>query len=219
MQKAIAVIGMNFGDEGKGHIVNFLSDENTLNIRFNGGAQAAHAVFLSDNRNHIFHQFGSGSMKGARTLFASHFILNPIFFVAEWSELYNKGPLRAVFVDPRCRISTPYDMLINEFSCHYRDKTDSTGYGINETVTRSQFRQLRIVMRDLIDRSESDITSILKKIRTEYVPWRLSKLKLPALTPKNPARWLKVRLLIKTHDKFPHFLLCVQFACEHQHRS
>ena len=171
--KATAIIGANFGDEGKGHITNFLSDKDTLNIRFNGGAQAAHSVFMADGRSHIFHQFGSGSMKGARTLFTSHFIVNPMFFVAEWAALHDKTSLREVFVDPRCRVTTPYDMLINEYSCHERGTNDSTGFGINETVTRSQFRQLRISVRDLIDKSEKDLLLILGRIRDEYVPWRL----------------------------------------------
>ena len=183
--KAVAVIGMNFGDEGKGHIVNFLSDENTLNIRFNGGAQAAHAVFLSDGRNHIFKQFGSGTLRGARTLLGGHFIVNPIFFVAEYAALTGKTALREVFIDPRCRVSTQYDMLINEFSCKQKGKNDTTGMGINETVERSQFRQLRISMRDLIDKNEASILSILEKIRIEYVPWRLDQIGIPYATFEN----------------------------------
>src|SRR5512139_3851165 len=117
--RATAVIGMNYGDEGKGHMVNYLSDSHTLNIRFNGGAQASHAVFLADGRSHIFHHFGSGSLRGARTLLASHFIVNPIIFVWELKELIPKAPMREVFVDPRCRVTTPYDMTVNEFAAKY----------------------------------------------------------------------------------------------------
>lgn len=177
--KAVAVIGMNFGDEGKGHIVDFLSDKDTLNIRFNGGAQAAHAVFLSDGRNHIFRQFGSGSLQKARTLFASHFIFNPIFFAAEWEELSKKTSLQEVFIDPRCRVTTIWDMLINGFSSFYRKKNDTTGVGINETIERSQFRQLRISVRDLIDKDKKILAETFKLIRKEYVPWRLEQLSLP----------------------------------------
>lgn len=177
--KAIAVIGMNFGDEGKGHITNFLSNSNTLNIRFNGGAQAAHAVFLADGTNHIFKHFGSGSLSGSRTMFGSHFIINPIFFGAEWSELSKKIPQKEVFVDPRCRISTIYDMLINEFSSKYHKKNDTTGFGINETVERSKFKQLKICVRDLIDKDVSKLSKTLKIINKEYIPWRLNKLLIP----------------------------------------
>lgn len=177
--KAAAVIGMNFGDEGKGHIVNFLSDKDTLNVRFNGGAQASHSVFLSDGRSHVFKQFGAGSLHGARTLFASHFIVNPIFFAAEWKELSEKTMLREIFIDPRCRVTTIWDMLINGFSSFYRKKNDTTGIGMNETIERSQFRQLRISIRDLIDKDKKALVGILETIGKEYVPWRLGKLSLP----------------------------------------
>lgn len=170
MKKVVAVIGMNFGDEGKGHITNYVSNEKTLNVRFNGGCQAAHSVFMDDGRDHIFHQFGSGTLKGARTLFASHFIVNPIVFVAEAEALSKITKLREVFIDPRCRVSTPYDMLLNEFSCWIRKKTDTTGFGINETVERSQYKQLKITAKDIF---EGDITNTLKLIRTEWVPYRV----------------------------------------------
>ena len=98
--KAAAVIGMNYGDEGKGHITNYLSNSDTLNVRFNGGAQAAHAVCMADGRSHIFHHFGSGTLKGARTLLANKFIINPMVFAAELYALSAKTDMREVFVDP-----------------------------------------------------------------------------------------------------------------------
>lgn len=177
--KAIAVIGMNYGDEGKGHITNFFSDQNTLNVRFNGGAQASHAVFLSDGRHHIFHHFGSGSLLGARTLLASHFIVNPLIFFREARELSTKVRIREVFIDPRCRVTTPYDMLINEFNAIYHKKNDTCGAGINETVERSLYRQLKINMKDFLEKSEEELRSILSVIENEYMPYRIGKLGLP----------------------------------------
>jgi len=179
MQKATVIIGMNFGDEGKGHITNYFCDENTLNIRFNGGCQAAHAVFLSDGRSHIFKHFGSGSLRKARTLFTKHVILNPIIFAAEMKELSKKTGLREVFIDPRCRVTTPYDMLINEFSSWYKKSNSTTGFGINETVERSQYKQLRITARDLTDKTDSDLKELINKIQKEYLPWRFEQLKIP----------------------------------------
>jgi adenylosuccinate synthase len=176
--KAYAVIGMNYGDEGKGHIINFLSDSETLNIRFNGGGQASHAVNLADGRSHVFHHFGSGSLRGARTLLASHFILNPLIFMKELGLLKDAAP-REVLIDPRCRVTTPYDMLVNEFSVKYKKKNDTCGCGINETVERSIFRQLKITARDLLEKSEAQLMKILLMIEGEHLPWRLDKLGLP----------------------------------------
>jgi adenylosuccinate synthase len=177
--KAIAVIGMNYGDEGKGHITNYLSNEKTLNVRFNGGAQAAHGVVISDDRYHVFHHFGSGSLKGARTLLGSKFIVNPILFTEEFAALSGKCTMREIFIDPRCRVSTFYDMLVNSFASEHRGVHDTCGVGINETIERSQFRQLRINMRALMEKTSEDIKELLRVIHNEYVPWRLQQLKLP----------------------------------------
>jgi adenylosuccinate synthase len=177
--RATAVVGMNYGDEGKGHIVNYLSDVNTLVVRTNGGAQASHAVFLADGRNHIFHHFGSGSLRGARTLLASHFIINPMIFSWETWDLTEKTPMREIFIDPRCRVTTPYDMVVNEFHAKNKGKFDTVGVGINETVERSMYRQLSINMRDFSEKSDDEITQTLKKIEHEYLPFRIEKLGLP----------------------------------------
>lgn len=175
----IAVIGMNYGDEGKGHITDYFSELHTLNVRFNGGAQAAHAVFHSDGRNHIFHHFGSGSLSGARTLLSHHFIVNPIIFAQELEVLAPQIPKNKFFVDPRCIVTTPFDMLINSFASTYLKKNDTCGMGINETIERSRFKQLCINVRQLFDYTEDKLLSILEKINNEYVPWRLEQLGLP----------------------------------------
>lgn len=179
--RATAVIGMNYGDEGKGHITNYFSDKDALVVRFNGGAQAAHSVFLSDGRSHVFHHFGSGSLRGARTLLTSHFIVNPIIFAKELWELSKKVPVREVFMDPRCRVTTPFDMAINEFNSKYRKKNNTCGVGINETVERSMYRQLKINIRTFVEGEESDLKKILLRIQNEYVPYRLEQLKIPRM--------------------------------------
>jgi adenylosuccinate synthase len=178
MHKVAAVIGMNYGDEGKGHITNYLSGPKTLNVRFNGGAQAAHAVFLSDNRSHIFHHYGSGTLQGARTLFGSHFIVNPIIFAQETYSLSEKVGLREVFSDPRCRVTTPFDMVLNQYDSAHHNKTDTCGLGINETVTRSQYKQLNINMQFFMESSDEDLINALNVIEKEYLPFRLDEKEL-----------------------------------------
>ena len=83
------VIGSNFGDEGKGSVTDLLSIRKTLNIRFNGGAQAGHTVCYR-NKRHVFHHFGAGSFQGAKTYLSKHFIVNPLIFKKEYEELSSK---------------------------------------------------------------------------------------------------------------------------------
>lgn len=209
--KCIAIIGMNYGDEGKGHMTNYFSGPDCLNVRFNGGAQAAHAVQLSDDRGHIFHHFGSGSLVGARTLLASKFIVNPILFSEEFSELTSKMTMREIFIDPRCRVTTHYDMLVNSFTSNFNKANNTTGVGINETIERSRYRQLRISMRDLIDKGENELKGILETIENEYVPYRIKKLNLPY---KEYLKYYKKRVT-DTNRTIEQFLNVIKFMIGH----
>ena len=82
MQTVKVVIGANYGDEGKGNVVNHLADKHSSVIRFNGGAQAGHTVVHNDIR-HVFHNFGSGVLKRSRTIYGPEFAVDPISFFAE----------------------------------------------------------------------------------------------------------------------------------------
>ena len=82
-----AVIGNNYGDEGKGLAVDHLTlSGHNLVVRHNGGAQAAHTVDREDKR-FVFHELSSGSFNGADTYWASTFL--PDLYKLE--EEINKG--------------------------------------------------------------------------------------------------------------------------------
>src|SRR5687767_2778700 len=157
-----AVIGASYGDEGKGRTVDFLADALTLVVRFNGGAQAGHTVVLPDGRRHVFHHFGSGTFKGAETFLSQHFIMNPIMYCRELKEL----PAVRVTADPRCRITTPWDMMLNQAVEAKRgnDRHGSCGLGINETVTR-ELQGFFLSLSDLGD--TSTLREKLELIRNE----------------------------------------------------
>lgn len=174
-----AVVGMNYGDEGKGHMVDYFTSPETLVVRHNGGAQAGHGVATSEGASHVFHHFGSGSLRGGRTLLARRFILNPIMFMHELDELLKITTLRETLIDPRCVVTTPYDMMINHYSAHIRASHDTVGIGINETVERSQYDDLCITARNLKERTRESLLAQLKQIENEWIQYRLAELKLP----------------------------------------
>lgn len=141
MNEVAAVIGASYGDEGKGHVTDYLSDSQCLVVRFNGGAQAGHTVVDPDGRRHIFHHFGSGCLRNAETFLSPYFIVNPIVFRKELDELspkMHRPPM--VVVDPLATVTTPFDMMLNQAAERKRDnRHGSCGIGINETVTRTEF--------------------------------------------------------------------------------
>ena len=135
---ATIVIGANYGDEGKGLMTDyFCSKKSTdLVVRFNGGAQAGHTVVTPEGKRHVFSHFGSGTFLGIPTYLYKYFVVNPIKFREEYETLKDEKPV--VYIDSRCYITTPYDMLYNQYLEEMRGNTKhgSCGMGIGATMAR-----------------------------------------------------------------------------------
>ena len=133
-----AVIGANYGDEGKGLVTDFLvekalkSKKNCLVVLNNGGAQRGHTVIRSKIR-HVFHHFGSGTLQKVPTFISGLFIINPIVFMDEYKELVKYGVYPKAYISENAIVSTPYDMIINHIVSMYRKVHNSCGLGIWET--------------------------------------------------------------------------------------
>jgi adenylosuccinate synthase len=81
MKKAKVVIGLGFGDEGKGICTDFLCSQNpeAIVIRFSGGQQAAHTVLLN-GKKHVHSSFASGALRGLPSYFSEHCTIHPSFY-------------------------------------------------------------------------------------------------------------------------------------------
>lgn len=174
-RKISVVIGAGWGDEGKGLVTDWISNNKTLNVRYNGGAQAGHTVVTPEGDRHVFSHFGAGSFQGGRTLLADRFIVNPIFFLKEYNSFTQNRNLLEPYVDFGCPVTTPYDLIINQELVRNQNLKTSCGVGINETVMRNRDRRYQFHMRDLID---DDIGERLNFILERWVPERLEELKL-----------------------------------------
>jgi adenylosuccinate synthase len=139
--KSIIVVGLGYGDEGKGTVVDALVRHHNakLVIRYNGGFQAAHNVYTEDGVHHTFSQFGSGTLAGANTLIGRHVIINPLCMQVEAEALEKSlgvsNILDKVTVHESCIITTPYHRALNRVRELSRKVVHgSTGSGIGETV-------------------------------------------------------------------------------------
>ena len=144
------VIGANYGDEGKGLFTNYITPRDGIVVLTNGGPQRGHTV-VHEGVRHVFHHFGSATLKGAASYACSEFIVNPIKFREEYLEL--KGRVK-LYVDADCRLTTPFDCLANIIREKLRGKDTrkgisnrSTGCGIKETIDRynsnSEFKRVK----------------------------------------------------------------------------
>lgn len=172
--RARAVIGANFGDEGKGLVTDWLCKQGAgIVVRFNGGAQAGHTVVHENRRRHVFHHFGAGTFRNVPTYLSEYFIVNPIIFSAEQNELAVLGINPAVYAHPECLVTTFADMFINQQLENKRGllRHGSVGLGVNETVERSALPELKITMADLWNNAKS-IRVKLQDICSKYATFR-----------------------------------------------
>lgn len=174
--RARAVIGANFGDEGKGLITDYLCAKEGAGmvVRYNGGPQARHTVVTPGGSRHVFAHFGSGCFVGVPTFLSQFFMVNPIAFFRELKELQDKlTELPVVYAHPNCLVTTFVDMMINQ---KLEDKKGtsrhgSCGMGIRETVVRSSDTMLKITMSDLWNRS-ARLPALVGELMEKYAPFR-----------------------------------------------
>ena len=191
---ANAVIGANYGDEGKGLMTDYHvapAGRDGIVVRFNGGAQAGHTVVTPGGRRHVFSHLASGALAGAATFLSRHFVCNPALFFREAATLPMVGPTPPrVFVDERAPLSTLYDILINQAVERHRGsgRHGSCGMGIGETIERNLDPDFALTMADL-RQGAGYLLHRLGAIRRDYVPRRLASLGIATLDGHS-AEWL-----------------------------
>jgi adenylosuccinate synthase len=180
MKKAYAVIGANFGDEGKGLMTDLFcrTDSSVINIRSNGGAQAGHTVCTNDGKRHIFSHIGSGSFAGADTYLSEYFILNPMLFSKELNKLEND--IGNIFINRHCIVTLPCDMLLNQFAETIRgnNRHGSCGVGIFETIVRSRDSRYALDYDYVLKADRDALRYLINKINTEYCRNRAKELSI-----------------------------------------
>lgn len=173
-----AVIGANYGDEGKGLVTCALcreanrSDKSVLNILTNGGCQRGHTAYDSMGRKHIYSHLGSG-YPYSDIYFSKYYMVNPMVFMNEYTQYQdqtdNQYSNHKIYIDSECTITLPYDMLVNRMVENRRsNRHGSCGYGIWETVRRNKITPLYIKHLSLCN--FDTLHSTIRDIRDTYYP-------------------------------------------------
>ena len=170
MKYAFVVIGLGFGDEGKGSIVDFLVRKFKAShvIRFNGGPQAAHHVVLPDGIEHTFSHFGSGSFNtNVKTFISKEMVIQPLYLLREAEVLKLKGIkniMDRIFIDQECFIVTPLHKMIGRILevSRGQNRHSSTGLGVGQTFLDKESNSLSsLQLRDFSDnRLDNKVTSL-----------------------------------------------------------
>lgn len=160
--KVFAVVGLGYGDEGKGSIVDYLVRryDADLVVRFNGGSQAGHNVVISEGGSHCFSQFGSGTFVEKTETYLSEFMLvDPLAIDVESFVLAEKKIFNAkerLVIDKNCIVVTPFHKIVNRMLEVSRGalRYGSCGKGVGQAaIDRNIFGEKVLFVRDMKDKA------------------------------------------------------------------
>jgi adenylosuccinate synthase len=129
--RTIVVVGAQWGDEGKGKLVDVLSERADWVVRYQGGANAGHTVQIGD-KSFVLHQIPSGILHpGVRCAIGNGVVLDVETLFAEIDELVSDGidVEGRLYVSDRAHLVMPYHKLIDSQSSASRE-IGTTGRGI-----------------------------------------------------------------------------------------
>ncbi len=126
--KAEVIIGAQWGDEGKGRIVDALADRVEVVARYQGGANAGHTVIV-EGEKHVFHLLPSGMLYPGKTcVIGNGVVVDPDQFLAEIEELREKRKDKARLVlSESSHVVMPYHKVMDEAEEKRRSKGRKIG--------------------------------------------------------------------------------------------
>ncbi|MCB1851559.1 MAG: adenylosuccinate synthase [Gammaproteobacteria bacterium] len=134
MGKNVVVIGTQWGDEGKGKIVDLLTDRAQAVVRFQGGHNAGHTLVI-DGKKTVLHLIPSGVLRdGVRCLIGNGVVLSPSALLEELKMLEENGvpAIERLGISESCPLILPYHIALDQAREKARGKQaiGTTGRGI-----------------------------------------------------------------------------------------
>ena len=134
MGKNVVVLGTQWGDEGKGKIVDLLTDQAAAVVRFQGGHNAGHTLVI-DGEKTVLHLIPSGILRAnVECLIGNGVVVAPDALMREITKLEEKGvPVRErLRISPACTLILPYHVALDQAreAARIEGKIGTTGRGI-----------------------------------------------------------------------------------------
>src|SRR5919199_4371683 len=149
---ATVVVGAQWGDEGKGKIVDLLAEHSDLVCRYNGGPNAGHTI-VADGETYKVRHIPSGILRGKDSLIGAGCVVDPAVLVEELNELAARGiRVDRLHLSTNAHVIMPWHVAIDQASERRlgRLAIGTTKRGIGPTYADKAFR-LGIRVQDLFD--------------------------------------------------------------------
>ena len=149
------VLGAQWGDEGKGKIVDFLGEGADVVARYQGGANAGHTI-IRNGEKFILHLLPAGILRpGTVCIIGTGVVVDPVALMDEIKQVESAGiSLKdRLFVSHQAHLIMPYHKLLDQISEQRTDrkKIGTTGRGIGPAYV-DKFSRVGIRIVDLLDR-------------------------------------------------------------------
>lgn len=175
MSKVDVLLGLQWGDEGKGKIVDVLAPKYDVVARFQGGPNAGHTLEF-DGIKHVLHQIPSGIFRETtRNVIGNGVVLDPVIFKAEIAKLarFNLNVKRNLFISKKATLILPTHRLLDAAyeKSKGENKIGSTLKGIGPTYQDKIGRQgLRVgdILSDNFKERLKKLTDVHFRILKDY---------------------------------------------------
>ncbi len=189
MPKNVVVVGAQWGDEGKGKIVDILTEEADVVVRFQGGNNAGHTIYV-DGEKYVFHLIPSGILrKGKKCVLGNGVVIDPAVLLDEIEGLSEKGLFCAedLIISKDAHLIMPYHKILDlakeklkgskkigttgrGIGPTYEDKISRSGLKMGDLLDLDEFRsklennikEKNIVLKEVMDEDALDVDTIFK---------------------------------------------------------
>ncbi len=168
----LVIVGSQWGDEGKGKIVDVLSERVDLVVRYQGGNNAGHTVVVGEKKFKL-HTLPSGVVRGKRSLVGAGVVVDPRDLMKELLDLEKGGVKvdeKVLGIDARCQVIMPWHNLLDSIGEARAEgagrKIGTTGRGIGPAYEdRAGRRGIRF--EDFLD--EAQMKGKIRKLCEEKI--------------------------------------------------
>ena len=176
MGKNIVILGTQWGDEGKGKIVDLLTDQVAAVVRFQGGHNAGHTVIIQGDKT-VLHLIPSGILReGVQCLIGNGVVLSPQALLEEVGMLEENGiyARERLKISEACTLILPYHVALDQAREKARgsDAIGTTGRGIGpayeDKFARRALRAVDLLNRDRFAEKLSEVLEFHNFILKEY---------------------------------------------------
>jgi len=117
----VVIVGTQWGDEGKGKVVDYFAGKADIVVRFSGGNNAGHTVVVK-GKKYAFHLMPCGAVRGKQLIIGNGVVVDPKVLLEEIDMLKANGITPRLSISERAHVILPYHRTLDELEEQFKGK-------------------------------------------------------------------------------------------------